>query len=391
VLTAIVLTGQPETAKTLEGLAARSGFVSICKVLDAKAGPYAVVRAVNNNDCDLLFCDSLDGELAPDLVMTISVQCPITAMIGLVSRPQSGTQRHADAAGVEMLFLSGVTQESFELAIDRAIHRLPGGMPENLMVFIPAKAGSGCTTVALNTARSLRTCLGQRVLLIEGDLRSGILATLLNCTPRCSLTEVLLKAGRLDSSLWAESVIREEEIDLLPRLPFEERTGLPWVPYHQLLRFLKSRYDSILVDLPEVFEDGRTEFLRHAHRVYLVSSPELPALRLAQERCEELDEQGVEAERVGVIVNRWRKNDLKPSDLQQVLDRNVAGVFPEEWQTVRDASLKGGFVRPETELGKAFLEFTRHLAQNTGATPSGAAQPKPRLPFWKRQGTGPTS
>jgi hypothetical protein len=111
------------------------------------------------------------------------------------------------------------------------------------------------------------------------------------------------------------------------------------------------------VDLPEVFEDGRTEFLGMP-RVYLVSSPELPALRLAQERCEELDEQGVEAERVGVIVNRWRKNDLKPSDLQQVLDRNVAGVFPEECRRWRDASLKGGLSGLRPNWGKAFLEFT---------------------------------
>ncbi|MCE5309555.1 MAG: hypothetical protein LLG20_18075 [Acidobacteriales bacterium] len=370
-LTAAVLTDKPETAMALDSLATRSGHVGICKVLNSNESPYAVARAINGNECDLVFCDLSNGELTSDIVTAISAQCPATAMIGLASQPQSGTQNHADAAGLELLSLSTLTEETFDRAVDRAIHRLPGGMPENLMAFMPAKAGSGCTTVVLNAARNLRTCLGQRVLLIDGDLRSGILATLTNCTPKRSLTDVLMKSGQLDSSLWAESVIRDEEIDLLPRLAFEEDTGLPWIPYHQLLRFLKSRYDAILVDLPEIIGDGRTEFLRHAHRVYLVCSPELPALRLTQERCEELDDLGVEPERVSVIVNRWHKNDLKPSDLQQILNRNVAGAFPEEWQTVRDASLKSGFVRCDTELGKAILEFARQLARDAATALTG--------------------
>ncbi len=370
-LTAAVLTDEAETAKALNDLASVSRHVSICRVFNSHIGPYVVARALNSSDCDLFFCDLRDWETTSAVAKAVSAQCPSTAIIGFASESQVQIERQAVALGVDLLFLATITQEAFESAVERAIHSLPGGMPENLIAFMPAKAGSGCTTVALNAAGNLRNSLGQRVLLIEGDLQSGTLATLMNRTPEYSLTDVIMQAGQLDSSLWNQSIIRAQGIDLLLRFPLHERLHLPWIHYHQLLRFLKPRYDAILVDLPEAVEDGRTEFLRHARRVYLVCSPDLPALKLTQERCQALDDQGDDAERVGLVVNRWHKYDLKPSDLQQVLTRRIVGVFQDECEAVRSAVLKGGFVSTGTELGKKFLDFARQLVHEAGAMSAG--------------------
>jgi len=374
VLTAAVLTDDAETAKALTDLASASRHVSICKVFDSQIGPYVLARELNGSGCDLFFCDFRDWDTISVVVRAVSAQCPSTAIIGLASQSKVEIERQAVVLGVELLFVSTITQESLESAIERATHRVPGGMPENLIVFMPAKAGSGCTTVALNIAGILRNSFRQRVLLIEGDLQSGTIATLMNRTPECSFTDVVMKADRLDSSLWIESIIREQGIDFLLRLPLNEHPHLPWVHYHQLLGFLKPRYDTILVDLPEFVEDGRTEFLRHARRVYLVCSPDLPALKLTQERCHALDERGCDVEQVGLVVNRWHKYDLQPSDLQKVLARRIAGVFQDECETVRSAILKGGFVPPGTELGKKFLDFARQLVQKPGAMSAAAPQ-----------------
>jgi Flp pilus assembly CpaE family ATPase len=374
-LIAAVLTDDAGTATALAAMASDSGHVSICRVFNSQIGPYVAARDLNSSDCDLFFCDFRDWETASAVARAVSAQCPSTAIIGLAAESSAEIERHALALGVELLFLSTITQETFDRAIERATHRVPGGMPENLIAFMPAKAGSGCTTVALNAAGRLRNSLGQRVLLIEGDLQSGTLATLMNRAPEHSLTDVVMMADRLDSSLWNDFIIREKGIDLLPRFPLQERSRLPWLHYHQLLRFLKPRYDAILVDLPEVVEDGRTEFLRHARRVYLVTSPDLPALKLTQERCQALDEQGDDAERVDIVVNRWRKYDLKLPDLQKVLARPVVGIFPDECETIRGAILKGDFVPPGTELGKKILDFARQLAIKPGAMPAVASQP----------------
>lgn len=269
-LTAAVLTDDVQTAKALDDLATNSGHVTICRVFNSRIGPYVAARALNSSDCDLFFCDFRDWETTSAVAKAVSAQCPSTAIIGLASQSRVEIERQAIALGVDLLIVSTITQEAFENAIERAIHSVPGGMPENLIAFMPAKAGSGCTTVALNTAGNLRNALGQRVLLIEGDLQSGTLATLMNRTPEYSLSDVIMKADQLDSSLWNQLIIRTQGIDLLLRLPLHERHHLPWIHYHQLLRFLKPRYDAILVDLPEFVEDGRTELLRHARRVYLV-------------------------------------------------------------------------------------------------------------------------
>src|SRR5437667_350646 len=82
-------------------------------------------------------------------------------------------------------------------------HKLRNGIQENLVTFLPAKAGSGCTTVALNTAGRLAGDLGHKVLLIECDLNSGVLSMILDVKAPRSLLDALENSSHLDYSLWS--------------------------------------------------------------------------------------------------------------------------------------------------------------------------------------------
>src|SRR5258705_378193 len=78
---------------------------------------------------------------------------------------------------------------------------------ENLFAFLPAKAGSGCTTVALNTAgymadTSRPDSVARKVLLIESDIRSGVLSVLLGIHHKYSLRDALDDSEQLDYSRW---------------------------------------------------------------------------------------------------------------------------------------------------------------------------------------------
>src|SRR5438045_3059693 len=127
---------------------------------------------------------------------------PKVAIIGFGagwSDPIKGLCEHA---GVTELLVSPVTIKEFQAGVFRGIHKLRSGLQENLVAFLPAKAGSGCTTVALNTAGRLAGALGHKVLLIEGDLNSGVLSILLNVKAPRSLLDALENSSRLDYSLW---------------------------------------------------------------------------------------------------------------------------------------------------------------------------------------------
>ena len=56
------------------------------------------------------------------------------------------------------------------------IQALDSGRYYNLYAFIPAKAGGGATTLALNTAGHLPHAFKQKVLVVQSDLRSGVLS-----------------------------------------------------------------------------------------------------------------------------------------------------------------------------------------------------------------------
>src|SRR5258708_26236817 len=119
-----------------------------------------------------------------------------------------GKEEECMGAGVTALLVSPVNLKNFQDSVDRAIHKMSGAVQENLFAFLPAKAGSGCTTIALNTAgymadTSRPNSLARKVLLIDGDLRSPVLSVLLCLHHRYSLRDPLDDSQPLDYSPWS--------------------------------------------------------------------------------------------------------------------------------------------------------------------------------------------
>jgi MinD-like ATPase involved in chromosome partitioning or flagellar assembly len=99
-----------------------------------------------------------------------------------------------------------------------------------------------------------------------------------------SVLDALENAGELDYSLWTKYVTKVHNVDFLLADP-KKRVLPSWTNYHHLLDFAASRYDHILVDLPEMVNDATVETVRRAKSVFVVCTPELPSLALAPQRC----------------------------------------------------------------------------------------------------------
>ena len=71
---------------------------------------------------------------------------------------------------------------------------------ENLVAFLPAKAGSGASTVATNVAGYLSAePLSKKTLLIDGDLHSGLISVTLGINHPYSILDALENSSQLDS------------------------------------------------------------------------------------------------------------------------------------------------------------------------------------------------
>ena len=242
-------------------LAATSQQVSVVKSLDRVPDNNYEIARLLSTEPDLVFLDLRTPERALHLVQAIRGCSATTAMVGLSSSTPASWRDRFDEAGVAAFLEIPLTPESFESSIRDAIRKVRAAVSDKLTVFLPSKAGSGSTTVALNIAGAFATGLGKKTLLIESDLHSGVLSILLNVSPSLPIVDALAHAGDLDYSTWTKYVVQVAGFDTLLTDRAKVRPLPSWINYHQLLRFALGRYDQVVVDLPEVINDATEELV----------------------------------------------------------------------------------------------------------------------------------
>jgi pilus assembly protein CpaE len=360
---AIVLANNDASSATIESLAIESRQVSIAKSLDRYPQAFELTKVLNTYNPELVFVDLSGWDHALAAVEDIHSIAPKAAIIGFGGGWQPGQEARCRQAGVTELMVAPVTVKRFQSSVEKAILKTAGStVQQNLVAFLPAKAGSGATTVALNTSGYLADPLGKKVLFIDGDLNSSIVSVLFDLKQRRSLRDALDSSSQLDKSEWSRFVARAHGFDLL--LPDHGRKEpLPlWSNYHQLLSFLAKLYDQIVVDLPEVVNDATIETVRRARQVFIVCTPELPSLALVPHRIEELTGRGIPHEKIGLVLNRWHKGEADAGDLEEMMKHPVATVFGNDYRSVASAHDAHTIVSNGSKLGKSFHAFARKLA-----------------------------
>jgi Flp pilus assembly CpaE family ATPase len=324
--------------------------------------PYELTRMLNIFKPDLVFLElyPLDNALA--LAQVIHDLCTRTAVIGyLCGRPTERDLQRAVESGVQEFLPSPLSLEGFQTSVELALRKARPGFQEGLVALLPAKAGSGATTVAVHTACSMVRDFGRRVLLIDADLHSGIISVLLRAKPEYAVVQALEHAAMLDSTLWKRIVSSAYGLDLLVTPRPGPPGGASWSQYHQLLQFAQPLYDKVVVDLPEVVNDATEEIVLRAGRILVVTTAELPALVLAGQRCLGLQRRGVDRERIGVVINRWRK-ELEIEQIEQFVGAPVCFALQSDYAAVRRATQDGRPMTGRSELGRSFQALAQHLS-----------------------------
>ena len=97
--------------------------------------------------------------------------------------------------------------------------------------------------------------------------------------------------------------------------------------------------------------------------IFPVSTPEVPALHLTMQRCEELRRMGIPEDRVGILMNRYHKADPAVGHIAGLLNQAIMKTFPNDYALV-NAAISGGRPVPEdSRLGHAYSEFAGRLVE----------------------------
>jgi pilus assembly protein CpaE len=371
VFSTIILADDELAARQLHELAQASGVLDVLKTVTPMPTGYQLARLVGTFEPAVVLTDLQTSNHVFEIGAEIRKRTPKTVLFGMNAHP--GHIALAQQAGYSALLPPGSTPEDLRLELREAVHRILGGVEQNLYCFIPSKAGSGASSIVFNTACASARDRQKKVLVIDADLRSGVQALLLNSTTGGSVENLLAQAPSIDTFLWESCVVRAHNVEWLLS---NRRLDMPlpaWEHWYQVINFARERYDIMLVDLPEVVNDASVEMVRRARLVFTVATPEVLSLKLTQQRFAELKRWQIADERVTLILNRHHPSDPDPQQIGATVGKPVFRAIPNHYPSLREAILNGAPVPSTGKLGKHFSDLAGAL-DSSGPT---TAQPVP--------------
>ena len=374
-LTAMIFASNAEAHSRIQRRCVAAGDINLFPSPNYRPVLRDMVRTINSYSPELVFVEFQDRDDAVQLATDLRAAFPALAILGFADRWPHESMVKIDAGYVRVIS-SQISNEEFKEAMAGVLNAAKTPGPDNLIVFLPAKAGSGASTIALNVTGALANRCGKSTLLIEADLHSGPAGMYLNLNPTHSVVRALEESHQLEPR-WNDLVTPFQNFGILPACNIHGTVPQPspWA-YRRLISFTQLRYEHVIFDLPEVVNAGTEAIVLSARAVYVVCTPEVPSLMLARKRCASLVDRGVLPERLKIVLNRYNKEGPEPEAVAEILGFPIAQVIPNDYKSLWEANLKRRLVAESTVVGRAFEAFAWSL---TGKTVTAA--PKSA---WKR-------
>lgn len=334
-----------------QAIAACNPFLPVT-VLNQQLEPLSLERIIENERVAVLFLE-VDGTPGSN------------AILDEVSRLNRGTQiiafsRYATAEILLQLMRRGLRewvklpadQAELAAALERVRHALEFRPPRfqregHVLSFLPAKPGSGASTIAAHAAAVFARSVNGKSALLDLDLTCGIQGFIHAICSSLTVTDAAEYADRMDENLWNRMVARSGDVDIL-------RSGYPTpgrridpAAVQSLLDFAESRYPIVCADLSGNWERFAIETLERSSLVFLTTTPDFASLHLARRHLDLLEEIGVRG-RTRVILNRcaWRQG-FNRSLVRQILGTDHVLELPNAYEPLQN-SLKLGRLLPSS-------------------------------------------
>jgi pilus assembly protein CpaE len=204
-------------------------------------------------------------------------------------------------------------------------------IPCKMLGFLGSKGGVGATTVACSFAMALQSETKQTVLLADLDFESSVLGFLLGVESQYSLMDALRNADRLDASLWKPLVCSiSPGLEIItgpaPVIP-EEEVGAE--QFQQVVGFVRANYQWLVADLGRGFNQHFRRVLGDLDQIYVVTTPELAALRQARLIVQNLRQPENEGDRLRLVLNDVPKgHSFSVHEFQEALGFPIWATIP---------------------------------------------------------------
>jgi len=241
---------------------------------------------------------------------------------------------------------------------------------DSVFAFLPAKAGSGTTTIAVNTSLALSRMPDNHVLLADMDLNSGLVGFMMSLNKtQYSIVDAAENALEMDENLWPKIVSKKDALEVLPAGKMRPGFRIEATQIRHILSYARRHYSSIVVDLSGMMEKYSVEILHEAKQVFLVTTAELPALHLCREKLAFLRSEDLDG-RVSILLNRSQKRgQISLQEMEKLFGMPVYMTFPNDYAGVHAALTAGKHVNSSSALGGCYRELAESMAGKKAAVP----------------------
>lgn len=370
IIQGLILTADPSCAAEIREYAAAAHprlFLRSVQELSDESELDSLVRICSPS---ILFLDMDDVELAEYVCSVVRGRIPHAQIIGFARDLSKEALLAAVRYGLRDVLQCPLSGININSAIQSAIEQLEanghgvGSNRNQIFCFLPAKAGSGASTIAMHSAAALSQIAqdGRKAALLDLDFECGMVDFLLNGRYEQGVKHLLEFSNNLDEGLWKRAVQSTGRLDVV-------RTGSMGRPVRAsaqqirgLLAYARANYDFTCLDLPEQLNDASMAALEFCDAVLLVCTPDLASAHLTRRRLSLLCEYGFDRQ-VKVVLNRNQsKSQLGRKEIEELLGVEVFAVIDNDYHGLQSAVLKGRLMETGSSLGKQFTQMAQRLA-----------------------------
>ncbi|TMM54628.1 AAA family ATPase [Sulfitobacter sabulilitoris] len=254
------------------------------------------------------------------------------------------TPQYAPAAGATPAAPAAPQQPKPEMAAPFLTDAGSDGATGRIVAVMRARGGAGASTLAVNLAAQLAVpakgaTVAPRVALIDLDIQNGNVGSFCDVPDCTAFADLIRTQSHPDGEFLDRAMVDHSGgFAILPAPDvFAPLTALSPDTVSALLDELRTRYDQIIIDLPQAIMDWMEPVMARASRALVVTDTSVPSVRATKRLIDLITEDHMTLP-IDIIVNR-EKRPFSPSaahkEAVRVLGRQLSHWIPSDPRAAR--------------------------------------------------------